>query len=372
MKVKAAVARAPGAEFSLEELELEEPRQDEILVRIEAAGLCHTDLVFRDMETDVALPAVLGHEGAGIVEKVGADVGKVKVGDHVVLTFRSCGSCRRCVEGESAYCYELPALNFAGRRPDGTTALRSADGAVSSNFFGQSSFATHALAYERNVVKVAPDLDLATYAPLGCGVQTGAGGIMRSLRCRPGSSVVIIGAGTVGLSAVLGAVIQGCAQIIVIEPKEARRALALDLGATHVVDPARGRVNEDIRSILPRGADYAFDTSGVVEALETVFAYLAPHGVLGLVGVPSEAGAALRVPIAAAITFGFRIHGIIEGDSEPDEFIPELIRLHQQGRFPFDRLITSYRFDEINRAVADQHDGRCVKVVLVTDPSEGA
>ena len=371
MRIRAAVARAPGADLSLEELELDDPRPDEILVRIEAAGLCHTDLVFRDMETEVSLPAVLGHEGAGIVEKVGSQISKVEVGDHVLLTFRSCGSCRRCVEKDPAYCYNLPALNFAGRRPDGSKALRSGDSAISSNFFGQSSFATHAIAYERNVVRVAPELNLATYAPLGCGVQTGAGGIMRSLRCPRGSSVVIIGAGTVGLSAVLGAVIQGCAQIIVIEPMEARRKLALELGATHTLDPAAGNAAEAIRSILPYGTDYVFDTSGVVPALEAALTYLPPHGVLGLVGVPSDAAAALRVPIWMAITFGFRIQGIIEGDSDPDEFMPELIRLHQEGRFPFDQLITTYPFEEINRAIADQHEGKCVKVVLVPDHQNG-
>lgn len=364
MKITAAVARAPEQEFTIESLELDEPRDDEILVRVEAAGLCHTDLVFRDMETAVTLPAVLGHEGAGIVQKVGRSVTKVAPGDRVLMTFRSCGSCNRCGEGLPAYCRQLPQLNFTGQRADGTKAIRTGDEAVSSNFFGQSSFATHALAYERNVVRIDNELSSATYAPLGCGVQTGAGGIMRSLACPAGASLVVIGGGTVGLSAVMGAVVQGCDPIIVVEPVAARRELALELGATHVIDPAVEEVAEAVRAIIAAGADYVFDTSGVVAALETAFAYLGSHGVIGLVGVPSVAGAALPVPVALAITFGFTVKGIIEGDSDPDEFIPELIRLHRAGRFPFDRLISTYPFGRINQAVHDQHAGKCVKVVL--------
>jgi aryl-alcohol dehydrogenase len=366
MKIKAAIARERHADFSIEFVELDEPRDDEILVRIEAVGLCHTDLVFRDMETALTLPAVFGHEGAGVVERVGASIEKVRPGDHVLLTFRSCGHCPRCSAHEPAYCQQLPNLNFIGERPDGSKAIRSTEGEISSNFFGQSSLATHALAYERNVVKIDPGLS-ATYAPLGCGVQTGAGGIMRSLACPPRSSLVIIGSGTVGLSAVLGAVVQGCAVIIVIEPMAERRALAMELGATHALDPDEGPIAERVRDIVPAGVDFVFDTSGFVPAIEAAFGYLGSHGVIGLVGVPGVADAALSVPVALAITFGFSIKGIIEGDSDPDEFIPELIRLHQQGRFPFDRLITTYKLDDINQAVTDQHDGKCVKDVLLTD-----
>lgn len=371
MKVMAAVAREYGRDFSIETLDLDPPRDDEVLVRVEAVGLCHTDLVFRDMETAVALPAVLGHEGAGVVEQVGARISKVRPGDRVLLTFRSCGQCDRCGSHQAAYCRQLPALNFVGQRLDGSKALHDDGTAVSSNFFGQSSFASHALAYERNLVPIAGDLDSATYAPLGCGVQTGAGGIMRSLNCAAGSSLVVIGGGTVGLSAVMGAIVQGCAAIIVIEPMAARRALALELGATHALDPTADPVVERVREIVPTGVDYVFDTSGIVPAIETAFGYLGSHGVIGLVGVPAAADAALSVPVSLAITFGFSVKGIIEGDSEPDEFIPELIRLHRDGRFPFDRLIAKYPFEAINTAIADQHAGRCVKVVLEL-PAQGA
>jgi aryl-alcohol dehydrogenase len=366
MQIQAAVARERNGNFRIETLELDDPRKDEVLVRIEAVGLCHTDLVFRDMETPLTLPAVFGHEGAGIVERVGAAVTKVAPGDKVLLTFRSCGACQRCATSHSAYCHHLPVLNFTGQRVDGSKALRAGDEPVSSNFFGQSSFASHALAYERNVVKIPDALSSATYAPLGCGVQTGAGSVMRSLACEAGSSLAVIGGGTVGLSAVMAAVLQKCSPIVVIEPKAERRALALELGATHAIDPGKGDVPEQVRAIVPLGVDYVLDTSGAVPALEAALGYLASRGRLALVGVPSVADAALPVPIATAITFGFTVIGIIEGDSEPDEFIPELIRLHRNGAFPFDRLTSIYPFEAINEAVADQHDGKCVKVVLVT------
>nr|WP_047167507.1 NAD(P)-dependent alcohol dehydrogenase [Sphingomonas sp. Y57] len=367
MRIKAAVAHRGRTDFDVATLTLDDPREDEILVRIEAVGLCHTDIVFRDMETAVSLPAVLGHEGAGIVERVGAKVTKVGPGDKVLLTFRSCGGCDRCSEGHSAYCRRLPELNFVGQRTDGSKALRAGAAPVSSNFFGQSSFATHALAYERNVVRIAPELSSVTYAPLGCGVQTGAGAIMNSLDCKAGSTLAVIGAGTVGLSAIMAAAIRECAQIIVIEPKAERRALALELGATHAIDPLAEAVVDRVRALVPHGVDTVLDTSGVVPALEAALGYLGSHGVIGLVGVPSVADAAISIPIANAITFGFSIKGIIEGDSEPDHFIPELIDLHRQGRFPFDRLIRSYRLDDINDAVRDQHDGVCVKAVLVPE-----
>jgi aryl-alcohol dehydrogenase len=366
MQITAAVARERKGDFRIETLELEDPRDDEVLVRIEAVGLCHTDLGFRDIETPLTLPAVLGHEGAGIVERVGAAVTKVEPGDKVLLTFRSCGTCDHCEGGHSAYCRHFPDLNFAGRRPDGSRALSAGDEPVSSHFFGQSSFASHALAFERNLVRVDPALDSATYAPLGCGVQTGAGAIMQSLACAPGSSLIVIGAGTVGLSAVMAGAIQRCAQVIAIEPKAERRALAIELGATHAIDPAAGDVIQQVRAIVPRGVDYALDTSGIVPAIEAAIGCLGSRGVLGLVGSPPSLDAAVPLPLVPAITFGFTVKGIIEGDSEPDHFIPELIDLHRQGRFPFDRLIRTYRLDDINQAVRDQHEGRCVKAVLLT------
>lgn len=364
MRITAAVARAPGADFTLEPVELDDPRPDEILVRIAAVGVCHTDLVAREGMMPFTLPAVLGHEGAGTVEKVGAAVTKVAAGDRVAISFRSCGQCARCNSGDPAYCYSMPALNYIGMRPDGSKAIRQGETPVSSNFFGQSSFATYALAYERNVLKLPADMPFDLAAPLGCGVQTGAGGVMLALACPKGSSLLVTGGGAVGLAAVMGAAIQGCGTVIVVEPHAARRALALELGATHVIDPA---ANADlaaaVRAIAPRGVDYAFDTTGRPEVLTATMACLAPKGVLGIVGIP-PAGTPMPGDLGNVLTFGQTVRGIIEGDSDPDEFIPTLIAHWRAGRLPLEKLVKTYPFAEINAAIAAQHHGDCVKVVL--------
>lgn len=365
MKITAAVARAADAAFSLEEVEIDEPRADEILVRVVGVGLCHTDLVFKASGI-LALPVVLGHEGSGIVEKVGANVSKVKAGDRVAVTFRSCGVCDRCGKGQPAYCRTMPMLNYIGMRPDGTKAIHAGGTDVSSNFFGQSSFANYCLTYERNVVKVPDGVPLELVGPLGCGVQTGAGGIMRSLACEKGSSVLILGGGAVGLSAVMGAVVQGCGTIIVLEPHEARRKLAMELGATHTIDPkASPDLAAAVKEILPLGVDYAFDTTGIPAVLQATMNCLGSHGVFGIVGV-CPPGTPVPGDLSSVITYGHTIKGIIEGDSDPDVFIPEMIELYKKGKLPFDKLIRTYPLADINQAIADQHHGDCVKVVLLT------
>jgi aryl-alcohol dehydrogenase len=367
MQITAAVARAPGADFALEAVELDDPRPDEILVRVGAVGVCHTDLVAREGMMPFTMPAVLGHEGAGIVEKVGSAVTKVAPGDRVAITFRSCGACERCKSGDPAYCYSMPALNYIGMRPDGSKAIRQGETAVSSNFFGQSSFATYALAYERNVLKLPADIPFEIAAPLGCGVQTGAGGIMLALACPKGSSLLITGGGAVGLSAVMGAAIQGCGTVIVVEPHAARRALALELGATHAIDPAASPdLAGAVRAIAPHGVDYAFDTTGRPETLTATMACLAPKGVFGIVGIP-PAGTPMPGDLGTVLTFGQTVRGIIEGDSDPDDFIPALIEHWRAGRLPLEKLVKTFPFAEINAAIAAQHHGDCVKVVLKVD-----
>jgi len=367
MQTVAAVAREPKGDFSIESVDVEAPRAGEVLVRIAGVGLCHTDLIFRDQFVPYPLPAVLGHEGAGVVEALGAGVEGLAVGDRVVLGFSSCGHCARCDEGLPSYCREFPPLNYAGLRlEDGSKALSNGGEAVSSHFFGQSSFAAHAIARARNVVKVADtDAPLEILGPLGCGFQTGAGGVMRSMACPAGSSIAIVGGGPVGLAAVMGAKIQGCTTIMLVEPVAARRALGEELGATHSIDPAGRNVTEALRALLPDGFDFAFDTSGRVDAIEAALGALAPRGMLGLVGVPAKADDALSINIAGMITFGQRLVGIMEGDSDPQNFIPELIAHHRAGRFPFDRLVRTYPLAEINAAIAAQARGDCVKVVLI-------
>lgn len=365
MDITAAVVPAPRADFVVERLQLEAPRADEVLVELAGTGLCHTDLVFCDQFVPFPTPAVLGHEGAGIVRAVGAQVTGLAPGDAVVVGFSHCGHCSRCAQHLPSYCRDFAALNYAGARPDGSTAL-SRDGVpVASHFFGQSSFASHAVVPARNAVKVdAAGLDLRILGPLACGLQTGAGSVLRSLDCPPGSTIAIFGGGPVGLAAVMAARLRGCGRIVLVEPVAGRRALALELGASDAIDPAAGDVAAAIRALLPDGVDFALETSGREAVMASAVQVLASRGTLGLVGVPSSAESVLPVNIAGMITFGHRVIGIVEGDSDLHSFIPELIALHRAGHFPFDRLVTIWPLAEINAAIAAQHRGECIKVVL--------
>jgi aryl-alcohol dehydrogenase len=366
MDTIAAVARAPGAGFTVETLTIDGPHEGEVLVRIAGVGLCHTDLAFCDGSRPYPLPTVLGHEGAGVVEAVGPGVTDIAVGDRVILGFSSCGHCARCDEKLPSYCREFVPLNFAGGRGDGSTAYKAGEEPVASHFFGQSSFAAHAVVRATNLVKVPDtDLPLAYLGTLGCGFQTGAGGVMRAMACPARSSLAVFGGGPVGLAAVMGGVIRQCATIILVEPIAARRALALELGATHAIDPAAGDVAAAIRAILPDGVDFAFDTSGRLDAIAAARGALANRGMIGLVGVPHDAAASFPVNVSELMTFGHRIVGILEGDSDQQGFIPELIAHQAAGRFPFDRLIKTFPLSQINEAVAAQARGDCVKVVLV-------
>jgi aryl-alcohol dehydrogenase len=365
MKTQAAVAYTGQPGFKYEAVEIEAPRADEILVRVLGVGLCHTDLVFSSGAAPYPFPAVFGHEGSGVVEAVGANVKKVKAGDSVLITFRSCGACDRCGEGDAAYCRTMPLLNYTGRRTDGTSAISNEAGPVSSNFFGQSTFAGHAITYERNVVKVDPSLPVEIMGPLGCGIQTGAGAAMRSLAAKKGSAFLVTGGGSVGLSAVMGAKIQGCATIILVEPMESRRKLAMELGATHCIDPtATEDVPAAVRAIAPMGVDNALDTTGIPAVQAAALACLGSKATLGLVGV-SAPGTPMPGDVNTVMTFGQSVKGIIEGDSDPDEFIPELIEHFKAGRLPFDKLVKKFRLSEINEAIAAQHHGDCVKAVLI-------
>jgi aryl-alcohol dehydrogenase len=366
MKIQAALARAAHEPFSFADVDIEEPRADEVLIKIHGVGLCHTDLIARDQFIPIPLPAVLGHEGAGVVVAAGASVTKVKPGDRVIMSFASCGRCARCHENLPSYCTSFPALNYSGRREDGTSGISADARQISSSFFGQSSFATHALTRERNIVKVDDaQLPLEILGPLGCGLQTGAGAIIRSLACEAGSSLCIFGGGPVGLAAVMGAAIRRCEHVILVEPIAARRVMAKSLGATHVIDPAGGQVGEAIRAIVPAGVDYALETSGREEVVLTALGALGSHGLLGLVGVPPRPESAVSVNLASLITFGHRIHGIIEGDSDLERFIPQLLEHFRAGRFPFDALVKTYPLSQINEAVAAQLRGDCIKAVLI-------
>ena len=365
MEITAAVAREACKPFSIESVELDEPQENEVLVRMVAVGICHSDIAARDQALPFGLPAVLGHEGAGVVEKVGAGVSKLKVGDKVVLTVPYCGHCSNCERDEISYCENGMELMYAGVRPDGTNTICHGDEKLNAHFFGQSSFATYALSHERNAVKMSDDTNLTLAAPLGCGVQTGAGAVLRSLNAQAGRAIAVFGAGTVGMSAVMGAKIAGCNPIIAVEPVKERRDLALQLGATHVIDPMAGDTVEAIRSIVPRGVDYAVDTSAVVKVLEDVMASVARHGQVAMLGVPHNPEAVLPLSVLGFLASGVTLKGVIEGDTIPDSFIPELYSWYEQGKLPLEKLVSTYNFEDINQAIDDQLAGKVMKPVIV-------
>lgn len=365
MQITAAVLEGFEQDFVLQELTLAEPAPDEVVVEIAGVGLCHTDLAVQHGHLPFALPGVIGHEGSGTIVSVGAGVTKVVVGDRVVASFNSCGVCTQCSRGTPSYCAEFVPRNFSGLRADGTRTITRDSATYGGYFFGQSSFATHAIARERNVVRVSDGIDLATAGPLGCGVQTGAGAVMRSFACPEGASLLVVGGGSVGLSGVLGALVRGVTTIIVVEPLAARRDLAVELGATHVIDPAAGPLSEQVRAVLPEGVDFALDTTAQLPILAEIIASLAHRGTLGTVGVPTDPTDVLSIGMIDMQMRGLRFMGVVEGDSDPDTFIPELVELHLAGRFPFDRLVTTMPFAKINDAVAAQARGKAVKVVLV-------
>jgi aryl-alcohol dehydrogenase len=364
MKTTAAVLESQGSDFTFQELEIADPAPGEVLFEVAGVGLCHTDLAVRDGHLPFPFPGVVGHEGSGTVVAVGQGVTKVKVGDRIAASFNSCGECAQCEGGTPAYCAEFMARNFSGARPDGTSALGNDAGQVAGMFFGQSTFARLAMARERNVVLIPESVPLELAGPLGCGVQTGAGAVLNALDAQPGSSLLVTGGGSVGLSGVLGAVARGVGTIIVSDPIPQRRDLALELGATHAVDPLAAPLSAQVRAIVPAGVDNVLDTTAMGPVITEVIASMGQQGHLGMVGVPSDPAAALNVNLLEMQARGLSFTGIVEGNSDPDTFIPELISLYEQGRFPFDRLITTMPFEQINEAVTAQSNGEAVKVVL--------
>lgn len=361
VNITAAVLRTPANPFTFETITLDEPREDEVLVRIIATGVCHTDILASKFLPTT--PAVLGHEGAGIVEQVGKSVSKVKPGDHVVLSYLSCGQCKQCFQGRSGYCQSFELANFAGTRLDGSRTMRQGDKFVYGSFFGQSSFATYALAAERNVVKVRKDVPLELLGPLGCGIQTGAGAVMNVFRPYAGSSLVVFGTGAVGLSAVMAARTAGCAIIIGIDIRPQRLVLAQELGATHTINGAGSNIVEQIKQITGDGATYSLDTTGLAPLVRQAVESLEKTGTCGILAA-SEPGSELSLDMSSLIP-GRTLRGITEGDSVPDTFIPRLIDLYLQGELPFDKLIKTYSFAEINIAVEASVSGETLKPVLI-------
>jgi aryl-alcohol dehydrogenase len=365
MKITAAVTHSSGADWAIEPVELADPSAREVRVRLVATGMCHTDLVILE-HFPLPWPAVLGHEGAGVVDAVGADVTEVEVGDHVILCQPSCGVCRNCQSGRPSYCLNFVQLCFtSGVRPDGSCTHRQGDTKVFGQFLGQSSFASHAIVGVRCIVKVDADIPLELASPLSCGVQTGAGAVLNSLRPEAGSSFVVFGAGAVGLSALMAARIVGCLPRIAVDKVAGRLALAKELGATHVVDASTEDAVAEVHKITGGGADGAVETAGGAAVMLQAIAALAHCGTAVLTSTgPNQK---FEVDQANLLMRGVTIKTSLlcaEGTSS-QLFIPKLIAWWKAGMFPFDKMIRQYRFSDINQAKKDSLSGVTVKPVLI-------
>ncbi len=365
MKIKAAVTYEKGAPFKMDTIELDAPKAGEILVKIVASGICHTDEAVQHQFIPTPLPAVLGHEGAGIVEAVGPGVWEFEPGDHVGISFGFDNCCPNCMKARPFMCKSLNKINFGGIQPDGTTRLHTLDGQKLSTFFGQSSFAEYAVVNANHAVKIEDkDLDLALVAPIGCGIQTGAGAVLNRLRPEFGSSIAVFGCGTVGMSAIMAAKIAGCRQIIAVGGNPKSLELAKELGATDTVN--RKEVDDLVAAVKATslsgdGVNYSIDTTGRGECVRQSLGFLDFDGTCVVLGATGDVTFNIQDELMGD---GKSLVGVIEGDSIPKLFIPELLAYYKKGMFPFDKLIKFYDFDDINEAQAESDAGKCIKAVV--------
>ena len=357
----AAVVHEPGGQFSLETVELDDPRGDEILIRVDACGVCHTDLIAQGELTP--LPAVLGHEGTGVVEAVGNAVQRIRPGDRVVVSYPWCGACPHCDQGRPYICNDAIALSFNGARADGSRPISLHGAPIASAFFQQSTFACHAVTLERDVVRVDDEIPAELLAALPCGIQTGAGSIINTFQASARDNLAVFGVGAVGLSAVMMANALGLSPIVAVDINRMRLDLALELGATHAIDAGEGDVARRLLEIVPGGLRFALETSSNEQALEDAVACLGMAGTCGMVTAP-RFGEKYPFSPSEVMIKAASLRGIIQGSSVPATFLPRLIELQQQGQFPLERLIRTYDFADINQAFADSHAGTAIKPIL--------
>lgn len=364
METKAIVTNEEE-HFNYTTITLDDPGENQVLVKVVASGICHTDATVLDGSIPTPYPAVLGHEGSGIVEKIGSNVKSVVKGDHVVLGFSYCGHCEGCLGGNPGGCENMIALNTSGKDENGETPLHTTDGKDISQFFGQSSFAHYSIADEKNVVKVPKDVDLKLLGPLGCGIMTGSGTILNSLAPKPGSSIVIYGTGAVGLSGLMAAKISNCSTIIAVDIHDSRLELARELGATHTINSMKEDPVEKVNEITNGGANYGFETTGVNTVIVQAVKSLRIKGVLASVAVGKKD---VTLDYTSDVVFkAVTIKGVIEGDAVPQTFIPKLVKFYQDGLFPFDKLVKFYNYKDVEQAFEDSKNGSTIKPILVME-----
>jgi aryl-alcohol dehydrogenase len=363
MQIKAAVVRERSGPFVIETLDLCAPRPDELIVRVMASGMCQTDLHGRDGYYASPYPGVYGHEGAGIVHAVGEAVVSFAPGDHVVMSFPWCGQCENCAQHRHSYCAHAFDLKMNGTRADGSTLLSQNGAPVFSAFFQQSSFGTFALTQERYAVKVREDVPLELLGPLACSGQTGAGAVFNVMRPKPRDGFAVFGVGAVGLSALMAAKIAGCDPIVAIDVHRHRLDLARELGATHVIDHGGCEdVVAEVRAVTGGGVRHSIDTSALPKVFREAAECLLPAGTCVLLGSARQGNeVSLEMPF---LQEGRVVRGVIQGDSFPKEFIPHLVDLMVDGKFPIEKMIAFYDLADINRAARESSSGLVIKPVL--------
>jgi alcohol dehydrogenase len=346
------------------EVELDAPGRGEVLVRIAAAGLCHSDLSVINGDRPRPMPMALGHEAAGIVEAMGEDVTDLCPGDHVVMVFMpSCGHCVPCAEGRPALCEPGAAANGAGTLLSGNRRLHC-DGAEVNHHLGCSAFAEHAVVSRRSLIKLPPDLALDEAALFGCAVLTGVGAVVNTARLQPGQTAAVIGLGGVGLSSVLGAVASGASQVVAIDLSDDKLGLARQLGATHTVNARDGDAAEQIRDATAGGVDFAFEMAGAVRAMELAYKITRRGGTTVTAGLPPP-GAALPLPLVQLVAEERTVKGSYIGTCVPARDIPRYVALYRAGKLPVDRLMSGrLTLDEINEGFDRLHEGRAVRQVI--------
>ena len=362
-----AVTATQGAAFELRDIIVDEPRDDEVLVRVVATGICHTDLSVQQQITPFPLPGLLGHEGAGVVEQIGRNVTSLHEGDHVVVSFNFCGECTACITGRPVLCDTwVPRNLLGGSRPDGSSPVRLADGGqLHGHFFGQSSFATHIVVKASAAVRVPIDAPLELLAPVVCGFQTGCATMLQVLTPGLGDAVAVFGTGAVGLSAIMAARLTPAARIIAIDVSPARLALARELGADDTINSATDDPVQVLKDLTSgRGVDRILESSGRITVLRQALDAMAIDATVAIVGAPPF-GSEVPVDVPDAIVKGPRIIGVNQGRAVPRVVIPALVELFLAGRLPLDRLVRTYPFDSINDAAHDMHTGTSIKPVLL-------
>lgn len=361
--VRAAVWKAPRSPVTIEDVWLADPASGEVGVRVAATAICGSDLAYMDGHWESPTPAVLGHEAAGVVDRLGPGVTDLAVGDRVVVTLiRSCGSCRRCIAGAPVGCSGRFAL-------DGSSPLRNGRGSEIWQGLGVAAFAEAATVHRSQVVRVGPEINLDVAALLSCGVLTGVGAVRNTAQVTPGSFVVVLGAGGVGLNVVQGARLAGAAEVIAVDPDPRRLAAALRLGASTTV-AVGGEVRDEVRAVTNgEMADYVFVATSAVSAIETGLDLLARMGTLVLVGMPPTGARVSLDPVTVA-SAGQRILGSKMGSGLPARDVPALVALYREGRLELDGLITArYTLEEIGEALNSSRSGDALRNVIVTDES---